>query len=311
MKYYIGIDGGGTKTSVAVGDEAGWVLHQASYEGCSYQEIGIEPVAELLLRAVNESLEAADVEKEECAGCCIGLPCFGENAEKDRAIASWIEKILSPIPVYIVNDGVVGWAGSLECKAGIHLVAGTGSIAIGCDTSGTFARCGGWSEHFGDEGSCYWIGRRLMELFTKEADGRIPKSPLYSMVREACRIKQDFDFIDVMRREVLPYRNRVAAFQKMALQAAEQGDQEVLALYREAAQELALLVKGVRKKLRWGQEPIQVSYFGGLFHAEQYVLPELEKELQQQNCILCRPKHTATEGALLLAVQKFQKEKEL
>ena len=148
-----------------------------------------------------------------------------------------------------------------------------------------------------------------MGLFSKEADGRIPKSPLYSLIREACRLEQDLDFIDIMLREVLPYRNKVAAFQKLAFQAAEQGDREVIALYREAAHELVLLVKGVRGKLHWGKEPIHVSYFGGLFHAEKYVLPVLEEELKKQNCILCRPKHTATEGALLLAVQKLQMEK--
>ena len=305
MKYYIGIDGGGTKTSIAVGDDTGWVLHLASYEGCSYQEIGIQPVVELILRAVNESLEAAYVEKESCAGCCIGLPCFGENEEKDNRIAAEIEKALSPIPVYIVNDGVVGWAGSLECQAGIHLVAGTGSIAVGCDSDGTFARCGGWSEHFGDEGSCYWIGREIMQLFSKEADGRVSKSPVYSIVREACQIKNDFEFIEVMLKEVLPYRDRVAAFQKLAFMAAKQGDQEVLALYRQAAKELALMVQGVRKQLRWEQEPVLVSYFGGLFFAEQYVLPVLREELERMNCVLCKPKHTATEGALLLAFRKF------
>ena len=309
MKYYIGIDGGGTKTSVAVGDEAGGILHLSSYEGCSYQEIGVKAVEKLLLRAVRESLKAANVKEENCAGCCIGLPCFGENIEKDRVIAARLEETLTPIPVFIVNDGVVGWAGSLECQEGIHLVAGTGTIAIGCDANGTFGRCGGWCECFGDEGSCYWIGLRLMGLFSKEADGRIPKSPLYSLIREACRLEQDLDFIDIMLREVLPYRNKVAAFQKLAFQAAEQGDREVIALYREAAHELVLLVKGVRGKLHWGKEPIHVSYFGGLFHAEKYVLPVLEEELKKQNCILCRPKHTATEGALLLAVQKFQKEK--
>ncbi len=310
MKYYIGIDGGGTKTSLAIGDERGKIFLQKKYDGCSYQEIGVEAVIELLFKAVTESLNLLKIDKGMCAGCCIGLPCYGENGQKDRVIVSEIKKVLSPIPVYVVNDGIVGWAGSLECQAGIHLVAGTGSIAIGCDQNGMFARCGGWNEHFGDEGSCYWIGRKLMELFTKEADGRIPKGPLYTIVRKTYQIEQDFEFIEIMIQKVLPYRKRVSELQMLALEAANQGDQEVIVLYQQAAKELALLVSGVRRKLSWETGKIPVSYFGGLFYAEQYVLPVLEEELKRQDCVLSRPKHTATEGALLLAVHKFWKEKE-
>lgn len=307
MKYYIGIDGGGTKTSLAVGDENGKILLTKIFDGCSYQEIGVEAVVELLFKAVTESLELLRIDKQVCAGCCIGLPCYGENEQKDRLIVSKIEKVLYPIPVIVVNDGIVGWAGSLECQAGIHLVAGTGSIAIGCDQTGTFARCGGWSEYFSDEGSCYWIGRKVMELFTKEADERISKGPLYSIVKEKYHMKQDFEFIEIMSREILPYRKRVAELQKTALEAANLGDQAVIELYKQAAKELAMLVSGVKRKLSWGTQKIQVSYFGGLFYAEQYILPELEEKLKDQDCILCQPKHTATEGALLLAVRKFLK----
>lgn len=310
MKYYVGIDGGGTKTSLAIGGENGQIIFQKNYDGCSYQEIGVDAVIKLLLRAVKESMDLLKIDQGMCAGCCIGLPCYGENVQKDKIIVSRLKKALYPIPIYVVNDGIVGWAGSLECQAGIHLVAGTGSIAIGCDQNGDFARCGGWNEHFGDEGSCYWIGKNLMELFTKESDGRIPKGPLYTIMKQTYRIEHDFEFIEIMEREILPYRKRVAELQKLALEAAERGDQEVITLYQQAAKELALLVRGVRNKLSWGDQYVSVSYFGGLFHAEQFVLPVLEEELKRQDCILLKPKHTATEGALLLAVQKFQKEKE-
>ena len=309
MKYYIGIDGGGTKTSAAVGTETGEILAIKQYSGCSYQEIGTEAVVRLLTEAVKELLAAVGAEKEECGGCCIGIPCFGENRKRDEVISEELSGELEGIPLYLVNDSIVGWAGSLNCQAGIHLVAGTGSIAVGCDSEGNFARCGGWSETFGDEGSCYWVGRKVMQIFSREADGRLARSPIYKKVREHFGLENDFDVVEIVLRDIFPYRDKVAALQKLALQAAEEGDETMISLYGQAAQELSLLIKGVKEQLGWGGEKVRVSYFGGLFHAEKYVLPVFQRELEQMGCILCRPMYTATEGALRLAVRKFREDR--
>ena len=80
---------------------------------------------------------------------------------------------------------------------------------------GKTARCGGWNEFFGDEGSCYWVGRKGMELFSKEADGRIPKGPLYSIVKQELHLADDYCFIDEVVTKIAPYRDKVAAFQNM------------------------------------------------------------------------------------------------
>ncbi|MFR7490817.1 MAG: BadF/BadG/BcrA/BcrD ATPase family protein [[Ruminococcus] torques] len=54
-------------------------------------------------------------------------------------------------------------------------MAGTGSIAYGQNKFGTEARAGGWDDGFSDEGSCYWLGKKALELFSKESDGRVKK----------------------------------------------------------------------------------------------------------------------------------------
>ena len=60
------------------------------------------------------------------------------------------------------NDMMCGWAGSLLCRDGISIVAGTGSICYG-ERGGATARSGGWGELFSDEGSAYWIACRGLE----------------------------------------------------------------------------------------------------------------------------------------------------
>lgn len=305
MKCYIGIDGGGTKTVFAIGSESGVAAHTFVDSGCSYQSIGIEAAAERIISGVQNVLRMGNARPEDCAGCCIGLPCYGENQTADQSIADILKKSLSPIPVKIVNDGVVGWAGSLACGEGIHLVAGTGSIAFGCGKDGVFARSGGWSEFFGDEGSCYWIGREGMSLFSKEADGRLPKAALYSIIRDAYGLQEDFQFIDKVLREAAPYRDKTAAFQQHVLAAANAGDEAAQQLYQRAAIELAQIVLGVRNQLAWSSDIVNVSYYGGLFHAGDWILKPLTQELLALGCLVQKPLRSATEGALLLAIKEF------
>lgn len=123
----------------------------------------------------------------------------------------------------ISNDVEAGWAGSLGMEPGIHLVSGTGSIAFGKNKAGKSKRSGSWSAFFGDEGSCCWLGRRTMELFSKQADGRIPVGPLYHMMRERFQLKQDMDFIACMEAEYIPVRSKTASLQKLLLAQQKRG----------------------------------------------------------------------------------------
>ena len=299
MKAAIGIDGGGTKTAFVIGNETE-ILYQMEKSGCSYLEIGKEAVVDLIVSGVKELLEKCPDAK--CDACCIGMPCYGENRQMDEWLNDTLKQALSPIEVQLVNDAVVGWAGSLECREGIHVVAGTGSLAIGKGKEDTFARAGGWNEFFGDEGSCYWIGKEAMTLFSKQADGRIQKGALYNLVKEKYQLQDDFEFIDVVLNELAPYRDQVAGFQKIALQAANEHDESVIALYERAVDELVQMVYGVKQQLNWSTSEVTVSIYGGLMHAKEFVLEPLRQKLKSMNCILDMPKRSAVEGALLMAM---------
>jgi N-acetylglucosamine kinase-like BadF-type ATPase len=87
---------------------------------------------------------------------------------------------------------ICGWAGSLLCRDGISIVAGTGSIGYG-ERAGAAARSGGWGELFSDEGSAYWIACRGLNLFARMSDGRAEPGPLYEIVRQASGIGDDLD----------------------------------------------------------------------------------------------------------------------
>lgn len=301
MKYFLGIDGGGTKTAYLLTDETGRCIAQERTEGCSYKEIGIEGMGTLLKMGTDRCLKKENVDKSSICAMAIGLPCFGEVKEADRSIRLMIKEKFPNCPVLITNDVEAGWAGSLGMRPGINIVAGTGSIAFGRNASGHSARCGGWSTFFGDEGSCYWLGRKMMELFSKQADGRMKKGPLYQIVMKDFQLKDDVDFIGVMEKDYIGDRSRVASLQKLLLRAALQGDPGAEALYKEAGEELGMMVKGVMKQLE-AEGTVLVSYSGGLFHAGDFVLPTLQQIVEKKNGILQPPLFSPVQGAVLLAM---------
>ena len=122
-QWYVGVDGGGTKTAVAISTADSVPIQTMTYPTCSYQSIGIPESVALITKVVREALSGGGVSPQDCAGCCVGMPCYGENPANDREIVRLLTDALTPVPVYVVNDGEVGWAGSLACGEGIHIVS--------------------------------------------------------------------------------------------------------------------------------------------------------------------------------------------
>lgn len=302
VRYYIGIDGGGTKTAICALSEDLSDIRYSKTGGASWREHGMETVVQRLSSAVNELIpnEAGSI-----TAIAMGLPCYGESVEGDKLLLESVTAAFAPAQIYLTNDVEVGWAGSMALEAGINVVAGTGSIAYGHDRKGNTARSGGWDEFYSDEGSCYWMGRRLMEMFTKQSDGRIPKGPLYDIVRRELGITDDLSFIDHMREHYLGHRKKVASLQLLAEEAALAGDKSILELYEQAVKELVMLAMAVRNNLEFETENWEVSYSGGLFRAAGLVVPAFQSEIERFGGKLVEARCTPEQGAVLLAFKHF------
>ena len=308
MEYFIGVDGGGTKTAYLLCDEEGRVRAQRSAIGSSYRQHGFETVFHNLGENVKALFAEAGADERALCGIALGLPLYGEQAESDRRLREGVASLFAGAGTLVVNDVDVGYMGSLAGKPGINIVAGTGSIAFGRDEGHNTARSGGWWEFFGDEGSCYWLGRMTMGLFAKEADGRAPRAALYRLVREEFGLNSDFEFVDIIERDYAPYREKVASLQVILEKAAREGDPGAVALYREAAHELALAVRGVRDQFCFGNE-FAVSYSGGLFKAGELVLAPFRQEVGEMGGRICTPLLSTVMGAALLAFEQFAPER--
>lgn len=304
--YYIGIDGGGTKTRFACYHSDGRMIGEIVLGGTYYRQDGIQSVAQTLEKGIEHLRAGADSHEFRV---CFGMPGYGENGAQDEKAAEAFARHLAPQEICFRNDVAAGWAGALALCSGINIVGGTGSMSYGRDDTGKEARCGGWSEYFSDEGSGYWLGKKALELFARQADCRAPKGALYEIVRDHFSLADDYALIGIIEREYAPSRKKTASLQWLLCKAAEQGDPIALECYRMAAKELALIVCGTAQQLAFGDKCIDVSYVGGLFNERELILNPMTEEIQRRiNANVIAPRLSPCEGAALFAAERFTPE---
>lgn len=308
-KYYIGIDGGGSKTKFLCFDRNGRRCGAAATIGTYCAQDGIAAVLNRLKDGIAQSLP------EETTDVLIGfgMPAYGENREIDASAAQTIREAFSPMRIHIDNDAAIGWAGSLAMRPGISVVAGTGSIAYGRDSAGKTERCGGWHEFFSDEGSGYWLGKELLQLFSQESDGRLAKTTLYDLVRSELSLRDDFDIIKLVNERYSHSRKDTAALQTILLKAAKSGNPRALDCYDRASSELCRLIMTVLNKLDIPEgEKVTVSYQGGLFSIPDLIRNPVAQKVRAaafpREVDFCKPKFDPCRGAVLLAVAELEPE---
>lgn len=302
--YWIGVDGGGTKTEFLLSDEQGHILDSFRAGSTSYKHVGMSECIAVLRNGLKTLEKRNEKIRKEGAGICFALPNYGESKKSDKLLENAVAESFQEYQTFLVNDCEVGWSGSLGLNPGINLVAGTGAIVFGKDGRGNTARAGGWSDYFSDEGSCNWLGKRTMELFSKESDGRAKKGALLEIMRERFELEEDFDMIDIFEERYQHNRTSTAGLQRILLEAAKQGDGEAVSLYREAAEELAEGVLAVYRKLEW-ETGLEMSYSGGLFHAGEYILEPLKEKMKSYPIRMKTPMFTPAQGAVLLAAGRI------
>lgn len=305
MKYFLGVDGGGTKTKFLLTDDSLNRIVSIIEIGCDYHSIGFEGVCEVFQKGIDSVLKESSIKKEDIISIVWGISCFGETSSMDNKIIYFIEKLFPNTKQQFCNDVELGLAGSLALKPGIHIVSGTGSIALGIDHNSKISRCSGWDAHFGDEGSSYWLGLNTLRLFSMESDGRKPKGTLYKIIKDNYKIKSDFDLIEYFYQNLNEKREVIAQVQLLLNKAASAGDINAIELYKKAAYNLFITIETLIKKLDFGNNKISISYSGGTFKAGKFILDPLKSYLSNYNIRLMKPIFEPDVGAILLASKGF------
>lgn len=297
--YYLGIDGGGTKTAFVLCDNNGKVISTYKAGSCYFSVVGEKAVFDMLREGFDACTKGIP-ENEVFAYC--GMPQIGELDSVDNGVVH-IKKNIG-FEIDFGNDVLCASAGSLMFRPGIHLIAGTGSNAVGNDAHGNTARVGGWGcEIRGDEASAYDIAIEMFHEFTKQSDGRHSKTLLYDALREKLNLDSDFEVCKYLLEDINMKRETIAGFSVFAHELWKKGDPAIKAIFEHAADELCEIAAALKNQLHFDAD-VEVSYSGGVFKSGDAILVPLAQKLGERGMTLCKPCAEPVIGSVLLAARE-------
>lgn len=296
MKYFVGIDGGGTKTEFLCYDESDTQVGETVLPTVHFMQTGEEEAIRILKNGMDEVLPE-NVTRENVF-LCAGFGGYGKNPEIRKRMENICAKSFEGMHYCIRNDAEIAIHGAFGGEDGILLIAGTGSIGF-AKKGKKVLRCGGWGCLLGDEGSAYWIGKKLLEAFCRQNDSREQETELSAVMKRRLGLSEAYDLI--------PYINAhhdradIAGLALTAYELAEKGEKTAVKIYEEAAMELAGLANSLSAHF---DTACRVSYAGSVWKAGQHILLPLRQHLNA--CLELRPpKYSPVYGAYLIAKESF------
>jgi glucosamine kinase len=285
MAYYLGIDGGGTKTRCVLADET-TVLAKSMTGGCSVIRVGEQKAREALHAAMRQVCDASKISSHRISAICIGV-----TGTARPAIANKIRDILTelipegaPTRIEVVGDHEIALEAAFGAGPGVIAIAGTGSIIYGRDAANNTARAGGWGFAVSDEGSGHWLGRRAISVVLSARDQGLDTA-LTAMILHDWKIATMDELVQQANSTPPPDFPRLFP---IVLRAADEGDSIARELLSEAGIELAALTAIVIRRLaaceaadgRVGSG-LPVAMTGSVFRQSSRVREVFYNELQE------------------------------
>ncbi|HKL42827.1 MAG TPA: BadF/BadG/BcrA/BcrD ATPase family protein [Clostridia bacterium] len=245
MNYYIGIDGGGTKTFIRIMDENEKTIDTHVTLGSNISSIGYEATEKVINNGINRILGRNQLSIKNCIGLCMGAAGVDREKEKKE-----VENILVKMgfrSTLVMNDTRIVLKTVTDERRGIVVISGTGSIVLGIHNQES-ARAGGWGYKLGDEGSAYWIGMRGIKAVLDAYDGVSLSTDLTEVILNHFSLDNPEDFIELFYKKNIS-KNMIAEVSKLVDTVALNGDVVAIKILETSSQALGKQVVGVYKRL--------------------------------------------------------------
>lgn len=192
-QFVIGMDGGGTNTTVIVSRIDGTVMGTYQLGSLNINGQTYESTEDTLIANVKE-LEKLQLKIEDCKGICIGAAGIS-NEDTVSLLTRILRKQGMQGVIKLVGDHETALAGTLEETTGAILIAGTGSICYGVNEYGVAYRAGGYGHIIDDAGSGYAIGRDILQAVIRQSDGRQEQTVLTEKIFQQLQVDTIGDLI--------------------------------------------------------------------------------------------------------------------
>ncbi len=297
MPYLIGVDGGGTRTTVVIADAAGAELHRGQGPPGLVDPRNPAATAEALAGVIGGIVSRAGCDPP-AAALCAGLAGAAYAAEREAVTSVLLASGLAR-RVVVRTDGEIALEAAFGGGPGILLISGTGSTAYARSDLGATARCGGWGMWVGDEGSGYAIGRAALRAALQASDGRGPPTSLLELLLHDLQLPEPSAVPPWIGRAS---KAQVAALVPLVIDVAAAGDEVAKALLEQAAEQLARHGDALADRFSPWNNPPSVVLSGGVAASpgfRPFLQPQLERFLPW--CPVIEPAASPVMGAVRIA----------
>jgi N-acetylglucosamine kinase-like BadF-type ATPase len=305
MACFLGIDGGGTRTTVWLADGDGKPLGCAETGPSNPVKVGFRTAECEIMKAFHICLREAGFPASAARQSrppllqAVGAGISGIDRQAvHRPLFAWMRRHIPARHHLLTTDAAIALAAAVRDGPGIIVIAGTGSIAYARDDEGKVLRAGGWGIPFDDGGSGYDLGRKAVAAALQAFDRRGPHTTLLEHICRHLRLRS---ITDVVTQQL--EQQQVAAIFPLVIAAARDGDLVARHLCDAAARSLADLAIALLKQANWMRRPTPVVTSGGVFKSSILIRRAFARHLRRfaPQARVEMLEHPAVVGALWLA----------
>ena len=283
MGCFLGIDGGGTRTTAWLANDDGKLLASAETGPSNPLKVGCRAAEREIAKAYRACAREAGfpTSATRTAHPPLLRAVVAGISGTDRRSVHWplLEWMRQHIPArhyLLTSDAAIALAAAFRNAPGIIVIAGTGSIAYARDEQGRVLRAGGWGIPFDDGGSGYDIGRQAVAAALKAFDGRGPQTALIERICEHLKLEE---INEIVARQL--EHQEVAAIFPLVIDAAHEGDLVARHLCESASQVLAGLAIALLNRAGWARSKTHVVTSGGVFKSSTLIRRAFARSLRR------------------------------
>ena len=266
MKFYIGVDGGGTKTAFALFDENKNMLelHEGPASNHENMEGSFPQAADIITAGVDALLEKTGKTRDDITGMLMGLAGIDHPYQHDAMCEELTKRGLKDFRIY--NDGFIVIKAGGKAGAGIGYNCGTGTCCNSIDGRGEMLQIGGFDRLSGDKGNGHWVANETFRIVYDDVCLGKRESKITKMLTEKLGIKDRDTLLDSI--QIIEDEEKSEAFIRVLIgsffEAANAGDEAALEVIEEMAQRGADFIGGHIKKMQFDEETVNVVLSGSM-----------------------------------------------
>ncbi len=258
MKYYLGVDAGGSKTYALVTDQYGNVLGMGE-AGNGNHQTGYDIARRNIGQAVDTALHIAALTPDEIEHACFGLA--GADRETDFKVLRPMIAALGFPRHSIVCDTQIALRAGTTRPYGVVLICGSGTNSAGRNRQGDFFQCGGFSYLFGDFGGGGALSVEVFRSVIRAWDGREIPTMLTGLLLEVLQYNNVDEMLDDYLDHNLTPPIHIA---KLAFEAAMKGDKVAQDILTHQGEELGKSACAVIRRLGMEGETFDLVLAGSI-----------------------------------------------